>query len=106
MRGDFIAGSTGFVRTSLGSFVNNGDFVAGGGGFGPNWVLPFNPTLDLNFATGQYFGVSGAPTSFLTTVRAAPPAYAVDSSGNWTSFGANVPRITNLGLLVEESRTN
>jgi hypothetical protein len=62
-------------------------------------------SVDLNFARSIYFGVSGAPTSFLTTTRAST-AYANDASGNWTSFANNVPRITNLGLLVEEARTN
>jgi len=69
-------------------------------------VLPYGPQIDLNFAAGVYYGVGpGAPTSFLTTSRASVGT-AVDSSGNWQTFAANVPRITNLGLLVEESRTN
>lgn len=63
--------------------------------------------LELNFATGQYNGVSGSPGTFLTTVRATPAlAYASDASGTFIGFAANVPRITNQGLLVEESRIN
>jgi len=101
--GEFFIGSGGvFVPGASGGFGRPPqDFITGAGG-----ILPFNPTVDLNFALGEYFGVSGSPTTFLTTVRAAPPALAVDASGNWLSFAANVPRITNLGLLVEESRTN
>lgn len=57
-------------------------------------------SVDLNFATGNYYG-----SSALTTVRASS-GYANDASGNWTLFGNNIPRITNLGLLVEESRIN
>lgn len=64
-------------------------------------------SVDLNFATGSYFGVAGAPSSFLTTTRAAPAtSYASDVSGNWLSFAANTPRVTNKGLLIEEQRTN
>src|SRR5215472_3121100 len=68
-------------------------------------TYPFNPDIDLDFVNGVYSGVVGPPTSFLTTTRAGT-AYAVDASGNWASFAANTPRITNLGLLVEEARTN
>ena len=103
--------------TQEGSFFvpGGGAFVAGGSGglpvnpfrdftSGATGPLPFNPTIDLAFSTGQYFGVTGAPTSFLTTTNSG--GLAVDSNGNWTTFGVNTPRITNLGLLVEESRTN
>lgn len=61
-----------------------------------------NPTLDMDFAAGQYVG---ATPSSLTVTRAST-GYAEDTSGNWTSFSSNQPRITNKGLLVEESRTN
>lgn len=106
MGGGFSSAGEAFIAPS-------GAFVAGGGlGFrGVDFIsgvfIPIPPaSVDLNFATGQYSGVVGLPTAFLTTVRAAPAAYAVDASGNWSSFAANVPRITNLGLLAEESRTN
>lgn len=59
-------------------------------------------SIDMNFQTGNYFGATPAG---LTTVRAST-ANANDASGNWTSFANNIPRITNLGLLVEEARTN
>lgn len=59
-------------------------------------------TLDMNFAMGQYLG---ATPSNMTVVRAST-AYADDLTGNWTSFSANQPRITNKGLLIEEAKTN
>ena len=101
MAGGFTAAGEYFIAPT-------GRFVAGsGGGYGGDFnsgALPFNPTIDLNFAGGSYFGVSGSPATFLTTTNSG--GTAVDASGNWTSFAANTPRITNLGLLVEESRTN
>jgi hypothetical protein len=69
--------------------------------------------VDLNFATGQSIinGSCGSAAQQITTVRAISGTghtldYAADASGNYIGFGANVPRITNAGLLVEESRTN
>lgn len=59
-------------------------------------------TLDMGFARGAYLGATPANLS----VTRASTAYADDTFGNWTSFGSNVARITNKGLLVEESRTN
>jgi len=108
MSGGFTASGVGFVNPS-GAFVFQGglglgrppqDFELGGGG-----PLPFGPTIDLNFASNAYYGVTGAPTSFLTTTGG--PGTAVDSNGNWRSFAANTPRIMpGTGLLIEESRTN
>src|ERR1700733_11295724 len=75
------------------------------GGSVPPWVLPgFAGGVDANFAKGLYYGMN-APPAGLTTSRASV-GYANDSAGNWYQFGNNVPRITNLGLKVEESRTN
>jgi hypothetical protein len=90
------------ITPQIGGGIGNG-FDGGIGVTG--WVLA-GSSLDVNFATGQYFGVSGSPSSFLTTSRPATNAYANDASGNWTLFASNIPRITNLGLLVEESRVN
>lgn len=72
---------------------------------GASGVFLSGAAIDLIFSSGQYFGVVGAPTSFLTTTRASS-AFANDASGNWISFANNIPRITSSGLLVEESRTN
>lgn len=76
------------------------------GGVSPDPLFP-GASIDLDFSNGRYSGVTGLPAAFLTTTRATPAlAYANNSSGNWVGFAPNVPRITNLGLLVEESRTN
>lgn len=58
------------------------------------------PGLDLNFSVDPV-----ATAALLTTTRASV-GYSDDTSGNWTSFLSNIPRITNKGLLVEEARTN
>lgn len=61
-------------------------------------------SIDMDFVGGNYLGATPAN---LNVNRAAPSlAYASDSSGYWTGFAPNVARITNQGLLVEESRTN
>jgi hypothetical protein len=67
-----------------------------------DWVLA-GAAVDMDFANGRYFG--GALTDFLACTRAST-AYALDTSNNLISFGVNIPRITNLGLLSEEARTN
>ena len=69
------------------------------GGLG--WVLP-GASIDMNFKDGLYYG---AQASQLAVSRAST-AYADDLSGNWHQFASNVARITNKGLLSEESRTN
>lgn len=80
------------------------------GGGAPSWVLRGNgipATLDYDFANGRCYqlGQTGNCSTLLTTSRAST-AYADDLAGIWYSFGSNVPRITNKGLLVEEARTN
>lgn len=68
------------------------------------------PTSSTNFATSQYWvkGPGYVPvTSLISTTRAQTvTSYATDSSGLLIPFAANTPRITSLGLLVEEARTN
>lgn len=58
--------------------------------------------VDMYFANGQYFG---ATTADLTVTRAST-AYGEYLGGSFQSFGSNVARITDKGLLAEESRTN
>lgn len=68
--------------------------------------LPFplsNAVLDFDFANSQYFG--GTLVGTLTFSRAST-GLARDQAGVLTSFGANTPRITNLGLLMEDIRAN
>ncbi len=69
------------------------------GGLG--WVLP-GAAIDMNFKDGLYYG--NASSQLVTSRRSI--AYADDQSGHWHQFASNVARITNKGLLSEESRTN
>jgi hypothetical protein len=61
-------------------------------------------SLDLNFVASS--GYPAAPSLLLTTTRSSSGDYADNSAGVWSSFAANIPRITDKGLLVEEARTN
>ncbi len=62
-------------------------------------------SLDFDFANQQYW-YSGRDTSNLLTTTRASVGYAQDSTGLLILFATGIPRITNKGLLVEESRTN
>lgn len=77
----------------------------------PSWVLraggaPAN--IDLNFATGQYYGCT--LTSCLSITRASSKTDLLPSSSSgfaYNTFSNNVLAITpTLGLLIEEARTN
>jgi hypothetical protein len=74
----------------------------------PGWVLP-GAALDFNFGQGLYYqtgnGACRTALNCLSTSRASAGT-ASDLGNVWYQFAAGVPRITNLGLLVEESRTN
>lgn len=59
-------------------------------------------TIDMDFALDRY---AGQHKNQLSVARASP-AMAQDSAGAWTTFAANVARITDKGLLLEEARTN
>ncbi len=63
----------------------------------------------MDFRRGLYYDSSTpnprAATDFLSCTRAST-GYAKSSSGTWTSFASNVLRVTDLGLLVEDARTN
>ena len=67
-----------------------------------SWVLA-GAQVDMNFAASQYYG--GTLSGLITDARAST-AYASDLAGDLISFGPDVPRITNQGFLIEESRTN
>lgn len=74
------------------------------GGGVPGWVLP-GASVDLYFSNNLYYGCTTA--TCLSISRATPATtYAQTVSGTLTSFAANTLRITDLGLLIEESRTN
>jgi hypothetical protein len=68
----------------------------------PSWVLN-GAKIDLDLANNRYYG--GTPASLLSVSRAST-GYAKDSAGNLVAFGVNTLRRTDLGLLVEEARTN
>lgn len=73
-----------------------------GAGGGARWFV--GAAVAIDFANGWSLDGS-APSSLITTTRAST-AWAPNAAGVYTSFTSNVPRITDLGLLVEESRTN
>jgi hypothetical protein len=66
--------------------------------------------IDLDFNDGLYYdsgagGAGQAVTSYLSCSRAST-GYAKTVAGALTSFATNTLRITDLGLLVEDARTN
>lgn len=65
-------------------------------------------SVDIDFPNGRGT-VGGNPqalSSIISTSRASAGDLAQRADGSWASFAANTPRITDQGLLVEESRTN
>lgn len=70
----------------------------------PSWILNpgTTPAIDAYLAQGLYYGTS---LSAINCSRSSSGT-ASDTAGNWSSFAAGVPRLTNQGLLVEEGRTN
>jgi hypothetical protein len=77
----------------------------------PGWVLRASgalPSIDMDFAHNRaWVGGSGprAPPSLLTTTRAST-GYAQWSDGHIFQLCGQCPRITDLGLLVEQAATN
>lgn len=67
----------------------------------------YGSSIDLNFTTNYGYSLGTVTTAgaLVTTTRAST-AYAQNAAGVYSSFSSNVPRITDLGLLIEESRTN
>jgi hypothetical protein len=63
-------------------------------------------TLDIDFVTGHAYNSGTAAISSLLTCTRASTGYYTDANGHLSSFGNNVLRYGNNGLLVEESRTN
>lgn len=74
----------------------------------PFWILNQGnpPEVDLDFMHQRYFKSGTILSSAPVSVTRSTVGYANDVSGTWTQFAANVARITNLGVLVEEGRTN
>lgn len=74
----------------------------------PGWVLP-GAALDFNFTQGQYYqwgngGCRAVPNCLSASQTSAGTASDLDN--NWSQFAAGAARVTNRGLLIEESRTN
>lgn len=67
----------------------------------PGWVRK-GANLDLDFAKSRFYG----GTFDLLSISRSSSGFAQDSFGNLTSFSSNVLRRTDLGLLIEEARTN
>jgi hypothetical protein len=84
-------------------------FAGGRFGNGPGlswasaWAALAGANLDLDFVANRYQGIANAAA--MTGGRNSP-GLAQRNDGSWQSFGINVPRVTDRGLLVEESRTN
>jgi hypothetical protein len=79
---------------------------------GATSFVPFNvggtaATLDVDFTTGSYLGVSGASAFTVARTGVSTSSLYTDSTGStYTSFPANVMRIVSgSGLLIEEART-
>ena len=74
-----------------------------------DWVS-VGSSMDMDFAFNRYWvgdtGVTADPTTILTTTRVTTLSYAEQLDGSLVSFAADLPRITDKGLLVEESRVN
>lgn len=70
----------------------------------PVWTPLAGATIDLDFANGQVYP-SGAFTDYLSCSRASN-GYSENADGTLTQFSSNALRITDLGLLVEDARTN
>lgn len=61
-------------------------------------------TIDENFAAGQYCGPGGLYGNL--SISRASSGYAQTAEGVLVNFPSNTFRITDQGLLIEESRTN
>ena len=66
--------------------------------------------IDLDFVRGRYASNSGYRSDFLglpgATYTRAGAATAETAAGAIINFAANVPRVTDRGVLIEEARTN
>jgi aryl-phospho-beta-D-glucosidase BglC (GH1 family) len=92
------------LAISISSVAHADDMATLGVGNGVTpLIAPVNgPAVDINFAAGMYAG-----GTLITDTRGSPATtYATTLTGSLTSFAPNTPRITNQGMLIEESRSN
>lgn len=78
----------------------------------PAWVQNLGPALPdfainwpLNQAWQKGVGLISPTTLGIATVRSSVKQVA-DSNGNWVQISANANAVSNIGLSIEESRTN
>jgi hypothetical protein len=73
----------------------------------PGWWLS-GASVDLDFRNGRYYDSSNilAGVSNLLSISRASVGYAKTSGGVLTQFSSGQMRITDLGLLIEDARTN
>jgi hypothetical protein len=73
----------------------------------PGWWLS-GASVDLDFRNSRYYDSSNilAGLSNLLSISRASIGYAKTSGGLLTQFSTGVMRITDLGLLIEDARTN
>lgn len=69
----------------------------------PGWVKPY-AVVDWDFANNRQFGSPWIGN--LTSVRSSTADYVGDAQGLYWSVGANIPRLSNKGLLIEKATTN
>ena len=101
-----------FSFNSAGVVVDGTDVVATSSGYISQAQLEVGayPTSYINTvttadSTTTYASANIADIAGLTFTRNSI-SYAEDNGGNLVQFGYHVPRITNKGLLIEETRTN
>lgn len=65
-------------------------------------------TIDLDFQHGQYYdsAVGSTTPGAQISLSRSSNAYALNNAGLWVGFGGNTFCITDLGLTVEDHRTN
>lgn len=73
----------------------------------PSWTFP-GVNVDADLANSRYWvdGTGTVTVSSLLNITRNSTSYASDLSGNLVSFGTNVLRQTNKGLLIEGATTN
>lgn len=71
----------------------------------PGWVLP-GASADIDFTHARAWAGGNASLASLLTASRASSGMAQNVNGGWLSFGANAPRISDQGLLVEQAATN
>lgn len=102
--GSLIATETGDTANFTGTVINlaTGSLIVQEAGDTANFTATLGADIDMDFVNGIYVGANPAG---LTTTRNLI-SYATDIAGNYIQFAANQPRITNLGLLVENVSKN